>query len=153
MFDIIIKNGRVVDGAGGPWYRADIGIKDGRITRIGKINHEANRILDVKEFIIAPGFVDVHSHSDETLLINPKAESYVRQGITTAVNGNCGGSPAPLVGLYKNEYIKRKTRILEEIDISWSNFSGYFNTLEEKGVAINSLCLVGHGNLRVGVMG
>lgn len=153
MFDIIIKNGRVVDGAGGPWYRADIGIKDGRITRIGKINHEANRILDVKEFIIAPGFIDVHSHSDETLLINPKTESYVRQGITTAVNGNCGGSPAPLVGLYKNEYIKRKTRILEEIDINWSSFTEYFNTLDKKGVAINSLCLVGHGNLRVGVMG
>lgn len=153
MYDIVIKNGRIVNGAGNPWFYTDVGVKDGKISSIGKIRTDAGLIIDANNAVVCPGFIDVHSHSDVTLLVNPKAESYVRQGITTAVNGNCGGSPAPLVGLIKEEYKSRQSYVSSGVEIDWSTFSEYCDTIEKKGIAINAATLIGHGNLRAGVMG
>jgi len=91
MLDVIIRGGRVADGSGRALRRADVGIKDGVITQVGKIaGAKARTTIDAKALVVSPGFVDVHTHSDITLLVNPKAESAVRQGVTTHVFPNCG---------------------------------------------------------------
>jgi N-acyl-D-amino-acid deacylase len=150
---ILIKGGQIVDGSGNPWFKSDIAIKNGRITKIGKLDYvESEKIIDAKGLVVAPGFIDAHSHSDITLLVNPMAESFVRQGITTVINGNCGNSPAPLKGVYLTQYAEENMKKYE-LKITWSTFADYCRVLEEKGIAINAATLVGHGNLRVGVMG
>jgi len=155
MFDVVVKNGRIIDGAGNPWYKADIGIRKERIAKIGKLgNEEASRIIDAKGLVVSPGFIDMHSHSDFTLLINPRAESKIRQGITTEVTGNCGGSAAPLNDLLKSE-IRKTTLLLEEVklELDWSTMREYLNRLDKQGVAVNVVPLVGHENIRAMVIG
>jgi len=84
LFDIVVKNGIVVDGTGNPWFKADVGIKDGRISDIGKLSStKSEENLDAKGLVVAPGFIDMHAHSDFSLLINPLAESKIKQGVTT----------------------------------------------------------------------
>jgi N-acyl-D-aspartate/D-glutamate deacylase len=147
--DLVLKNGRVLDGAGTPWFEADIGLKNGRINKIGRVDEaRADRIIDVGGLFVSPGFIDIHSHSDTSMFVDPWMESKIRQGITTEVNGNCGGSPAPL-----NETLKaRVARRLSEEDIDWSTMEGYFNRLEQRGIALNMATLVGHGTVRNYVM-
>ena len=97
FFDIIVKNGFVVDGSGNPWFRADVGIKGGRISRIGRLRKgQGESVIDAEGKIVAPGFVDIHNHSDGSIIAEPLARSAVRQGITTIVIGNCGSSLAPV---------------------------------------------------------
>ncbi len=152
-YDIVIKKGLVVDGTGRPGFKADLAVKGGRIAKIGRaIDGEANRIINAEGLAICPGFIDIHSHSDFVLLVNPKAESKVRQGVTTEVVGNCGGSAAPA----KGAALERAKRIMSGygIDIvEWTSFSDYLNLLEKKGIAINVVALVGHGTVRQCVLG
>ena len=97
MFDILIHNGKIVDGAGQKAYPADIGIENGRITEISPdLEAESQETIDAGGYIVSPGFIDMHSPSDFTLLVHPEAESKIRQGVTTELVGNCGGSPAPV---------------------------------------------------------
>ena len=99
MLDVIIRGGRVADGTGRALRRADVAIQDGTITKVGAIDGErARTTIDAKGLVVSPGFVDVHTHSDITILVNPKAESAVRQGVTTHVFPNCGMGLAPAVG-------------------------------------------------------
>ena len=80
-FDIVIKNGLIIDGAGNPWFKSDIGITNGKIAEIGRLaNVKAERLLDVKGLIVSPGFIDIHTHSDLSLLIDSHADSKIRQG-------------------------------------------------------------------------
>ena len=95
-FNTIIRDGFIVDGTGNPWYKADIGIKDERITRIGRIKASAQRIIDARGLIVAPGFIDMHSHSDLFILSDPLSEPKIRQGVTTEVLGQDGLSVAPV---------------------------------------------------------
>ena len=96
MFDIVIRNGRLIDGTGNPFFRAGLGIKAGKIAAIQDLStSSAKRVIDANEQVVCPGFIDLHAHSDISLLINPRAESVVRQGITTNVIGMCGNSAAP----------------------------------------------------------
>jgi N-acyl-D-amino-acid deacylase len=96
-FDVVIKGGRVFDGLGNEAYEADIGIKGDFIKEIGAIpSSGAETVIDAKNLAVCPGFIDAHDHTDVHLLVNPKAESSIRQGITTLVSGNCGGSPFPV---------------------------------------------------------
>jgi len=147
MFDLILKNGRILDGAGNPWFKADIAVKNGKIAKIGRITSDAVRVINVHDLTISPGFIDIHNHSDTSMLIDPKMESKVRQGITTEVNGHCGNSPAPL-----NKNIKR-IRGLPKEEIDWTTMDGYFKRLERQGISQNAITLVGHGTVRRYVMG
>ena len=155
MFDVIIKNGKVIDGAGNPWFKADVGIDGQKISAIGRLSAEkASKIIDADGLAVSPGFIDMHSHSDFELLVNPKAESKIRQGITTEVIGNCGESAAPLNDLMKAETRKTDSLIEEaELQLDWSTMKDYLNKLGRQGVAVNVVPLVGHGNLRVYTMG
>lgn len=150
--DVIIKNGRILDGAGNPWYRADVAIKDGKIVKLGKIGSmKASFIVDVNNMIVSPGFIDVHNHSDMSLLVDPRLESLTRQGVTTVVNGQCGNSPAP-VNAHNLELQKLGSGNIQ-IDVDWATMGGYFTRLAKQGVSPNTITLVGHGNLRYYVMG
>jgi N-acyl-D-amino-acid deacylase len=147
VYDLVIHDGFVVDGTGRPVFRADLGIKDGRIVELGPINpDESVRRIDASGLMVAPGFIDIHSHSDITLIANPRAESKVRQGVTTEVVGNCGGSAAPFLGLAKDQEAERYG-----VDVDWRSLAEYLGRLEE-GVAVNVAALVGHGTVRQCVM-
>ena len=92
----LLRGGTVVDGTGEPGYAADVAIADGRIVAIGDLSpSEAHRIIDVTELVVAPGFIDIHTHSDLTVIVDPRCESKVRQGVTTDVTGNCGSVAVP----------------------------------------------------------
>src|SRR5207249_11278502 len=96
-FDILIRGGNVLDGTGAPARAADIGIQRGRIARVGKLTGApAHRTIDAKGLFVAPGFIDIHTHSDIGILVEPTAECAVRQGLTTHVLRNCGDPPAPI---------------------------------------------------------
>jgi len=155
MFDIIVKNGYVIDGTGNPWFKADVGINGQKISEIDSLGtEEASKIIDASGLVVSPGFIDMHSHSDLNLLINPKAESKIRQGITTEVIGNCGGSAAPLNDLLKEE-MKKTTPLIKEagLELDWSTMAEYLNRLDRQGVAVNVVPLVGHENIRVSTIG
>src|SRR6202042_133398 len=95
-YDVIIRNGHIIDGTGSPWYSADVGIRDGRIAAIGRLDDAVGqRIIDAKEMIVAPGFIDMLGQSELTILVNPHVPSKIFQGITTEITGE-GGSVAPL---------------------------------------------------------
>lgn len=97
MYDLIIKNARIIDGTNAPWFRGDVGIKDGRIERIGILEgSDSKETVDAEDQYLVPGFIDIHCHSDSTLFDYPLAESRILQGITTELGGNCGISPAPV---------------------------------------------------------
>ena len=97
-FDTVIKSGRILDGTGNPWYAADVGIQGGRITRIQKeIDPQfARQVIDAQGLTVCPGFFDSHSHDDVYLLVNPRCDEKILQGVTTNVIGNCGISVSPL---------------------------------------------------------
>ena len=97
MYDLLIRDGRVVDGTGNPWFRADIAVKDGSIAAVGRIEDKAERVIDAEGLYVAPGFIDAHCHADFTVLDpgNPR-DFKLRQGITTECAGQCGESAAPV---------------------------------------------------------
>jgi N-acyl-D-amino-acid deacylase len=96
-FDIVIKNGRIINGAGNPWFYGEIGVKDGKIARIRpKINEDAKKVIDASGMIVCPGFIDIHSHTDYILPVSRSQESTLCQGVTTAVVGMCGSGMAPI---------------------------------------------------------
>jgi len=152
-FDIVIKNGVLYDGRGGEAFSADIGISGSKILEIGKIPHlRGNTILDAGGRNVCPGFIDVHDHTDIGLLVNPKAESTVRQGITTVISGNCGASPFPVPEAVFDEQ-KESLREQYKIDMDWRDIEGFFSRLSEQGMAVNYATLVGQGTIRGAVMG
>jgi N-acyl-D-amino-acid deacylase len=152
MLDILIKNGLVVDGTGKPASKADVGIAEGRITVVAEdVGQEAKRIVEALGLHLAPGFIDPHTHSDLTLLADPRAESKIRQGVTTEVIGNCGFSPAPLLGAAVEEVCAEAE--LLGIDIAWTSVAQYLERLRHPGTAVNVVPLVGHNTVRGSVLG
>ena len=152
FLDILIKNGKIFDGAGNPWFKADIGVDDGKITNIGDLSSaHADRVIDASGLVVCPGFIDIHSHSDFFLITNPTMDAKVRQGVTTELNGNCGISPAPLIG----PRWPLLSMLMEQAGLkpSWSTIKQYFDILEERCHATNTATLIGYGNVRVAVMG
>jgi N-acyl-D-amino-acid deacylase len=155
--DLVLAGGRVVDGCGNPWYRGDIGVRDGRIAEIGSPRTlGGSRVVDAGDRYVAPGFVDPHTHSDLSVMVYRDADTAVRQGVTTQVVGNCGMSPAPLteerradVRLVWDEYGQND----ERVSWRWRGFNEYLVALAEGGVSLNLTSLVGHGTLRAAVMG
>lgn len=153
-FDLLIKHGTVVDGTGAPKMVADVGISDGQITAVGpSLDGDAAREIDARDRIIAPGFIDVHTHSDFTLLNTPGADSKVRQGITTEVVGNCGFSPAP-VSPGTLDLLREYAGFLNpELSWDWQSLGDYYQRVQDTGCAINIAPLVGHGAVRIAAMG
>ena len=156
MFDRIIHGGTVVDGTGLPGYVADVGIRGDRIEAIGNLEHvEAPDVLDANGLCISPGFIDIHTHSDLSLMEDPRGQSKVRQGVTTELVGQCGFSPFPLRGKYatipRASFETTYTSSIDQID--WTDLAGYAQRINRKGSAINIAPLVGHVPVRVAVMG
>jgi N-acyl-D-amino-acid deacylase len=150
--DFLIKGGTVYDGSlSGPSLK-DIAVTGDTITAMGIFQvNEATTVIDAAGLSVAPGFIDVHAHSDFTILADPRAEGKVSQGVTTEINGNCGMSAAPLF----NKAFERRQGDLEELGIRerWNTLGEYFALLAKKGTALNLATLAGHGNVRGSVMG
>ena len=122
-FDLLISQGRIIDGSGNPWFAGDIGIRDGRIAEIGRIeSSRARRTIAAKGLVVAPGFIDVHTHIESGIARQPAAENFLRMGVTSVVTGNCGGSEL--------------------------NLGEWFAGLEKNGVSINIASLIGHNTVR-----
>src|SRR5262249_31835290 len=146
--DLLVRNGRLVDGTGNPWFHGDLAIRGHRIIAVGRVPAgKAKREIDAKGLIVAPSFIDMHSHSDDLLLEDGHAQSKIRQGVTTEVLGE-GRSAGP----YQGELSPRRMKIKGE-EKSWTTLAGYFDTLERAGSAVNVASYVGIDNLWEGVMG
>ena len=153
-YDIVIKNGNVVDGTGNPSTKLDVGVLDGKISSVGQLDtSQAEYVIDAGGLIVTPGFIDIHTHSDLTLLINPKAESKVRQGVTTEVLGNCGTSPAPINESTLDLLKKTWGHEADYVAWDWKTFGDYLQQIENQKTAVNVVGLVGHGTIRIAVMG
>src|SRR5215468_9317034 len=156
VWSLLIKNGTVVDGSGAPATRADVALKNDRIAAVGPdLSGEAARTIDARGLMVAPGFIDIHSHSDMVYDGCPSAESKVRQGVTTEVVGMCGFSPAP-VGPGRAELVREWTSGLcggQALPISWGSFAEYLEHLRRLGPSVNVVQCVGHGALRLATVG
>jgi N-acyl-D-amino-acid deacylase len=127
-FDLLIRNARVVDGSGNAWFRADVGVKDGRIAAVGALaGKTAGRTIDARERVVAPGFIDVHTHIEGGVERNPRGDNFLLDGVTTVITGNCGSSEL--------------------------NLAAWFARLEKLGLGLNVASLVGHNSVRAEVMG
>ena len=155
MLDLKIHNGLIIDGMGSPAYHADIGISDDKIVLIGSIEQDALETINAEGNIICPGFIDLHSHSDTSFLIDSNAQSKLRQGVTLELNGNCGFSfSAPLKGpaieIYRNTTFAESA---EGIRTDWPSFSEYISVLKSTEMPINTALQVGHNTIRACVLG
>ncbi len=151
-FDLIIRNGHIIDGLKDKSYKADLGIIGDRIAAIGNLSQANSKtIIEATGKVVTPGFIDIHSHTDLELLINPKAESKVRQGVTTELSGNCGGSVFPRKKRLTAEEKKLKEKL--NIEINWTDLEEYHSFLHKRGLAVNHATLVGQGTVRRLVLG
>ena len=150
-YDLIIRNGHVIDGSGSPWYAADVAVKDGRIAAIGRLGDaSATRSIDAQGLIVAPGFIDMLGQSELTLLVDPRAPSKIFQGITTEITGE-GESVAPL-----NEAMMKENRATYEryqLKVDWHTLAEYFARLEKQGIGINFATYIGATSVREMVVG
>ena len=155
MYEVVIRNGYIYDGLGSNPYIADIAILNGIIVAIGKIEDEALNVIDASGYSVSPGFIDLHTHSDLSFLIEPLADSKLRQGCTFELIGNCGRSDGgPLFG----EAFDLTSERLETLNFTpnftlTGNYADYLNLLEQKGTLINIAGQIGHGTLRTSVIG
>jgi N-acyl-D-aspartate/D-glutamate deacylase len=146
-YDLVITGGRIVDGSGNPWFKGDVAIKGDRIVAVGRVKGKSKKTIDAKGLVVAPGFIDIHSHSDYLLLEDGTARSKVHQGVTTEVLGE-GRS----VGPNKGKLPPRKMTIRRR-EYSWESIAGYFELLEKMGTSVNVATYVGLDNVWQCVMG
>jgi len=153
MFDLIVKGGIVYSGAGNPWFKGDVAIKDGKIAEVGRVTGKAEETLDASGRAVSPGFIDLHDHSDLTLLVERNAINKVKQGVSTLVFPSCGGGAAPLNDGMKEEMLRRSPWLKEAgVEVDWSTVDEYLRRLEE-GTSVNVAPLVGFGTIRQYIMG
>jgi N-acyl-D-aspartate/D-glutamate deacylase len=178
-YDTIIKDGLIVDGTGKKPFKGDVLIKEDQIVSISKkpFKKEASRLIDAKGLVVSPGFIDVHNHGDLSILYYPKAEGFVKQGITTFVGGQCGDSMGPFgdyVGLpwihsdiynqidpkmYVKDWLQPRDLVnirhkeLYGWEIDWKDLSEFHNKVESQGLSPNMVPMVGHGDIRSLIMG
>jgi len=155
-FDLVFANGRILDGCGNPWFWGDLGVQAGRITEIAPPGRlKGRKTVDAAGRYVVPGFVDVHTHSDLSILVNRRAESAVRQGATTHVLGNCGMSPAPVDETHLAEMRRYWGPISDQPEVTWDwrSFSEYLDALQTGGLGINVASLAGHAALRMSIIG
>lgn len=155
MFDIIIKNGTILDGTGQPMYRGDLGIREGKIVDIGDLHNEhCETEIDATGKYVAPGFIDVNDHSDTywRIFLDPSLESLLHQGVTTIIGGNCGTSLAPLANHDVMKSIQKWTD-MKKVSFNWLSMDEFLSEVEKKKLSLNFASLVGHGTLRRGLVG
>src|SRR3982751_6058850 len=127
-YDVLIRNARVMDGTGNPWFRADVAVKGGKIAALGSLKGKtADRIIDANDRVLTPGFIDVHTHIEGAIEKVPRGDNYLLDGVTTIVTGNCGGSKL--------------------------NLKEWFTNLEKTGIGLNVASLIGHNTVRSEIMG
>ncbi|HEX5320617.1 MAG TPA: D-aminoacylase [Stellaceae bacterium] len=151
MADLILRNGTVIDGTGAPRFRGDVAVSGDRIEAVGDVSKTAGaREIDVSGLVVAPGFIDVHTHDDRALLATPEMAMKASQGVTTVVTGNCGVSLAPLT--IDHDPPPPLDLIGGWVDYGYPTFAAYLAALDQAPAALNAACLVGHSSLRVGAM-
>lgn len=153
MHDIVIRDAAIYDGSGQDPISGDLAIQGDTISAVGQCeNGNARRVIDGRGLAVAPGFIDIHGHSDYYLLINPTAEAKVKQGITTDVGGNCGYAAAPVGG---SEIEERRKLYKEQfgLELPFSRLDEYFKHMEDIGISLNYAHLIGHNTVRASVMG
>ncbi len=156
VYDLVLSDGRILDGCGNPWFGGDLAILNGRIAAIAPPGTlRGKQIVDVAGRFVSPGFIDIHTHSDLSIMINRRGESAARQGATTHVIGNCGSSPAPLTDVRLAEIRADSGSASDRPGVSWKwrTFNEYLDALQTGGVGINIVPLVGHGALRIAARG
>jgi N-acyl-D-amino-acid deacylase len=155
VLDLVLQNGRLVDGTGNPWFFGDVGIKDGTIVEVGRVRQRGREKIDAGSRVVSPGFIDGHCHSDLMVLDDPGSEIKLQQGVTTEVVGNCGMTPAP----FAPQYLDLLRTYIEPVlgntgqGWRWETVEQYFDALLEAGPSENVATYVGHGTLRIAVMG
>ncbi|MCW3988624.1 MAG: amidohydrolase family protein [Candidatus Bathyarchaeota archaeon] len=177
-YDILIENATIVDGSGNSAYNGSIGIKGDRVVSLGDVKGDYVKVIDAKGLTAVPGFIDAHSHAETGLLSFPRCESFIHQGVTTFVGGQCSGSPAPIGDeirfpgaarihmdkLVKYKYYPEKFEFpREQVNaimkeeygwtVDWRTMGEYFDFVESRGFSVNYVPLVGHGTVRRYVMG
>jgi N-acyl-D-amino-acid deacylase len=160
MFDLLIRNGRIIDGTGQPAYRADLAINNNRIAAIGRFPGEAEKVINAKGLTVIPGIIDPHSHADLILPLPPKQQSELMrcklsQGITTTIIGNCGLGCAPLAGSDAEAILRALNSWMtpQQVEWKWRTFGQYLDRLESNGLALNIAALAPHGPIRISAMG
>jgi len=150
VYDVIIRNGRIIDGTGSPWYGGDVGIRNGRIVAIGRLDAAARQTVDAAGMVVAPGFIDMLGQSELSILVNPSVPSKIFQGITTEITGE-GGSAGPL----NDSIIAADSATYNHYRITpdWRTLGGFFARLERQGIGINLASYVGATQVRRMVLG
>ncbi len=150
-YDVIIRGGHVIDGAGNPWMKADVGIRAGQIVRIGRLDSgQALRVIDATGQVVTPGFIDMHTHSEYSLLYDGNAQSKIRQGVTTEVVGEAT-SPGPIEGPAVGQAKEMLRRY--NVDLTWNTLDGYFKRLSKSGTSVNVASYVSSCQVRYDVVG
>ena len=147
-YDIVIRGGRIMDGTGNPWHRGDVAVRGDRIVATGHLGEvTAGQVIDATSLVVAPGFIDIHSHSDFVVFEDPRAESRIRQGVTTDVLGE-GSSAGPWYGPLSSPKV-----IVQGTERRWTTLQEYFDLIDEARISINVASWVGAGNVWQSVMG
>jgi N-acyl-D-amino-acid deacylase len=157
MYTFVIRGARVLDGAGGPEFPADVAVTGDRIAEVGTgLDTPAERTLDAGGLVLAPGFIDIHSHTDLSIFERPLAESKLLQGVTLEVTGNCGIGAFPVEPRNRTllaDYLTMHEGRLPEDGLAWADFASYADRVERLGLGLNVAPLVAHGALRISAMG
>jgi N-acyl-D-amino-acid deacylase len=156
MFDILVRNGRILSGRGNPWFHGDLAISDGKIAAVGRLNNAASRkMIDANHEIVSPGFIDGHSHSDLSIFVHPRAEAKVMQGVTTEIIGLDGFSLAPIAE--KDIYSWRKylagVNGNPDVEWNWRSYADHLDAVDAVKPSLNISSYVGLGAIRFNVMG
>ena len=160
-YDLIIRNGIVVDGSGLAPYRADVGVNDGRIVTIGRIRESGRDVIDAEGHVVTPGFIDGHTHMDAQVFWDPLGSCSCWHGVTTAVMGNCGFTLAPAHPDRRSLVVRNLERaedisadaMAAGIDWSWETYAEYLDAVDARPKGINYAGYVGHSALRTWAMG
>lgn len=153
--DVLIRGAQIFDGTGSPGRAGDVAIRGGLIARVGDCHGvSADSAIDATGQVVAPGFIDIHTHSDLSLLLDGRGQSKVSQGVTTEVTGNCGFSPFPINPRQMQLHQDLLAGIGDDaMELNWTDVEGYRQEAERRGIAVNIAPLVGHGALRIAAMG